>query len=103
MSEPPFPPGAGLSLEQKLRYGAEAAVFFAFSGQVVWELVPVMAAASVVGGVAGGRLVQVIDAGATWHFRERQGVDVHFGFGLNSAAPNHFFGIGYSFRLDGLF
>jgi len=33
-----------------------AAVFFAFSGHVVWRLVPVMAAASVVGGFAGGRL-----------------------------------------------
>jgi hypothetical protein len=46
---------------------------------------------------------QVIDAGATWHFRQRQGVDAHFGFGLNSASPNRFFGVGYSFRLDGLF
>ena len=49
------------------------------------------------------RPAQVIDAGATWHFGERQGVDAHFGFGLNSASPDHFFGFGYSFRLDGLF
>ncbi len=34
-----------------------AAVFFAFSGHVQWVLVPVMAAASVAGGVAGGRFV----------------------------------------------
>lgn len=40
-----------------------AAVFFCFSGHVVWQLVPVMAAASVLGGVAGGRLVTRIDAG----------------------------------------
>jgi uncharacterized membrane protein YfcA len=38
-----------------------AAVFFAFSGQVRWEFVPVMAGASVIGGILGGRLVQVID------------------------------------------
>jgi uncharacterized membrane protein YfcA len=53
------------ALKQALSFvvNLAAAVFFAFSGQVVWELVPVMAAASIVGGVAGGRLVQVIDAG----------------------------------------
>lgn len=45
---------------------------------------------------------QVIDAGATWEIAERQG-DAHFGFGLNNASPDHFFGFGYSFRLDGLF
>jgi uncharacterized protein len=39
-----------------------AAVFFVFSGHVVWQLVPVMAAASIVGGTAGGRLVRVIDS-----------------------------------------
>jgi uncharacterized protein len=39
-----------------------AAVLFAFSGHVVWELVPVMAAASIVGGTVGGRLVTRIDA-----------------------------------------
>jgi uncharacterized membrane protein YfcA len=38
-----------------------AAVFFAFSGHVQWELVPVMATTSVLGGVMGARLVQVID------------------------------------------
>ncbi len=41
-----------------------AAVFFAFSGRVVWELVPVMAAGSMLGGFTGGRLVTVIDS--TW-------------------------------------
>jgi hypothetical protein len=38
-----------------------AAAFFAFSGHVRWELVPVMAAASLLGGAGGGRLVTVID------------------------------------------
>jgi len=37
-----------------------SAVFFAFSGHVVWAAVPVMAAGSLVGGFAGGRLVPVI-------------------------------------------
>lgn len=37
-----------------------AAVFFAFSGHVHWELVPVMAGASLVGGAVGGRLVSYI-------------------------------------------
>jgi uncharacterized protein len=39
-----------------------AALFFAFSGKVVWDLVPVMAAASILGGATGGHLVQVIDS-----------------------------------------
>ncbi|HMC38262.1 MAG TPA: sulfite exporter TauE/SafE family protein [Acidimicrobiales bacterium] len=38
-----------------------AAVFLAFSGKVTWALVPVMAVASVAGGLAGGRLVRRID------------------------------------------
>jgi uncharacterized membrane protein YfcA len=53
------------ALKQALSFvvNLAAAIFFVFSGKVVWELVPVMAAASIVGGVTGGRLVQVIDAG----------------------------------------
>jgi uncharacterized membrane protein YfcA len=39
-----------------------AAVFFAFSGHVVWSVVPVMAVAALVGGALGGRLSRVIDA-----------------------------------------
>ena len=49
------------------------------------------------------RPAQVLDTGAIWQIAQRQGVDVHFGFGLNSASPDDFFGFGYSFRLDGLF
>jgi uncharacterized membrane protein YfcA len=41
-----------------------AAVFFALSGHVRWELVPVMAVAAVIGGTFGGRLVSVINP--TW-------------------------------------
>jgi uncharacterized membrane protein YfcA len=41
-----------------------AAVFFAVSGHVRWELVPVMAVAAVIGGTVGGRFVRVVDP--TW-------------------------------------
>jgi len=46
---------------------------------------------------------QVIDAGATWRIARLQRIDFHFGFGLNRVSPDHFFGVGYSFRLDDLF
>jgi uncharacterized membrane protein YfcA len=37
-----------------------AALFFVFSGKVVWPLVPVMAVTAIAGAYAGGRLVRVI-------------------------------------------
>ena len=46
---------------------------------------------------------QIIDGGASWRVTRLQQVDFHLGFGLNSSSVNHFFGIGYSFRLDELF
>jgi len=46
---------------------------------------------------------QVIDSGATWRIARLQQADLHFGFGLNRASPDHFIGFGYSFRLDDLF
>jgi hypothetical protein len=57
------PLGRVNALKQALSFviNLVAAVFFAFSGEVRWQLVPVMAAASIVGGVLGGRLVRVID------------------------------------------
>lgn len=39
-----------------------AAVFFLFSGKVTWILVPLMAVGSMLGGLAGGRMVKVIDS-----------------------------------------
>jgi uncharacterized membrane protein YfcA len=39
-----------------------AALFFAFSGHVVWTLVPLMAAASLAGGALGGRLAGVVNS-----------------------------------------
>lgn len=55
---------ASNALKQALSFmiNVVAAVFLAFSGHVQWELVPVMAAASVVGGVIGGRFVSVVNA-----------------------------------------
>ncbi len=52
---------------------------------------------------AHSRPTQVLDTGATWRIAHRQQLDVEFGFGLNSSSPDHFIGLGYSFRLDGLF
>jgi hypothetical protein len=38
-----------------------------------------------------------------YRITETQQIDCHLGFGLNRSAPTYIFGIGYSFRLDGLF
>jgi hypothetical protein len=46
---------------------------------------------------------QVLDTGGAWQFTKTQQLDFHAGFGLNSSSVDHYFGIGYSFRLDGLF
>jgi hypothetical protein len=45
---------------------------------------------------------QVLDTGAAWRFTKAQQLDFHAGFGLNASSVDHYFGIGYSFRLDGL-
>ena len=60
-----FTPGrltATNALKQALSFviNLVAAVLFAFSGHVVWELVPIMAAASVTGGLIGGRFVTAV-------------------------------------------
>jgi uncharacterized membrane protein YfcA len=58
------PLGRVNALKQALSFviNLMAALFFAFSGEVRWQLVPVMAVASVAGGILGSRLVRVIDA-----------------------------------------
>ncbi len=58
------PLGRVNALKQALSFviNFAAALLFAFSGKVEWQLVPVMAGASILGGVAGGQLVQVIDS-----------------------------------------
>jgi hypothetical protein len=46
---------------------------------------------------------QVLDTGGVWRFTNTQQLDFHAGLGLNSSSVDHYFGIGYSFRLDELF
>ena len=45
---------------------------------------------------------QVLDTGAAWRLTRTEQLDFHAGFGLNSSSVDHYFGVGYSFRLDGL-
>jgi hypothetical protein len=45
----------------------------------------------------------LINAGAAYRITPTRQIDFHAGFGLNSNAPAYVFGVGYSFRLDGLF
>src|SRR3984957_10885735 len=49
------------------------------------------------------RPTHVLDTLGQWRFTNTQQLDFQAGFGLNSSSVDHFFGIGYSFRLDGLF
>ena len=44
-----------------------------------------------------------INSGGAYRLTSTQQVDFHAGFGLNRESPDYFFGLGYSFRLDGLF
>ena len=50
-----------------------------------------------------GRSRQLMNSGVAWQFTKTQQLDLHFAFGLNSNSPDLIFGLGYSFRLDGLF
>jgi len=46
---------------------------------------------------------QLFNSGGMYHLSPTQQVDFHVAFGLNRNAPNYIVGIGYSFRIDGLF
>ncbi|WP_291695143.1 transporter [Bradyrhizobium sp.] len=46
---------------------------------------------------------QLWNSGGEYHLDRTQQVDFHVGIGLNHNAPTYVAGIGYSFRLDGLF
>jgi hypothetical protein len=46
---------------------------------------------------------QLLDTGGAWRFTKTQQLDFHAGVGLNSSSVDHYFGLGYSFRLDDLF
>ena len=43
---------------------------------------------------------QILDTGGQWRLTMCQQVDFQAGFGLNRRSPDHFFGLGYSFRFD---
>ena len=46
---------------------------------------------------------QLFNSGGLYHLSPTQQVDFHVAFGLNHNAPNYILGLGYSFRIDGLF
>jgi hypothetical protein len=46
---------------------------------------------------------QLFNSGGLYRLSPTQQVDFHVAFGLNHNAPNYIFGLGYSFRIDGLF
>jgi len=45
----------------------------------------------------------LINSGGGYRITDTQQIDFHIGFGLNRNSPTYIFGMGYSFRLDGLF
>jgi outer membrane putative beta-barrel porin/alpha-amylase len=45
----------------------------------------------------------LINTGGGYRITDTQQIDFHVAFGLNRNSPNYIFGLGYSFRLDGLF
>lgn len=52
---------------------------------------------------ARDRASNIVDVGGGWHLTRRQQLDFHLGFGLSHDAPDHYVGVGYSIRVDGLF
>jgi len=46
---------------------------------------------------------QLFNSGGLYHLSPTQQVDFHVAFGLNHNAPSYIVGVGYSFRVDGLF
>jgi len=46
---------------------------------------------------------QLLNSGGMYHLTRTQQLDFHFAVGLNHNAPRYIVGVGYSFRVDGLF
>jgi hypothetical protein len=46
---------------------------------------------------------QLFNSGIVYHLTRTQQLDMHLAFGLNHNAPDYIAGVGYSFRLDGVF
>ena len=51
----------------------------------------------------GTRPIQLINSGGMYRITPTQQLDLHVAFGLNRNSPNYIVGLGYSFRVDGLF
>ena len=51
----------------------------------------------------GGSPSQFLNSGGLYHLTHNQQLDFHFAVGLNHNAPSYIVGVGYSFRVDGLF
>jgi hypothetical protein len=51
----------------------------------------------------GGSPSQLWNSGAMYHVDRTQQVDFHIALGLNHSTPSYIVGVGYSFRVDGLF
>jgi hypothetical protein len=45
----------------------------------------------------------LLNSGGLYHLTPTQQLDFHFAVGLDHNAPNYIVGVGYSFRVDGLF
>ena len=50
-----------------------------------------------------GRSQQLMNSGFVWHVSKLQTIDGRVAFGLNNNSPDMIVGLGYSFRIDGLF
>lgn len=51
----------------------------------------------------GSTPTQLVNSGALYHLTATQQVDFHLAFGVNRNSPTYIIGLGYSFRIDGLF
>jgi len=52
---------------------------------------------------ASGGSSQLFNSGAGYRINNNQQIDFHIGIGLDRNAPSYVFGLGYSFRFDGVF
>jgi Putative MetA-pathway of phenol degradation len=50
-----------------------------------------------------GSPVQMLNTGGAYRLTRTEQIDFHVAAGLNTNAPDYIFGLGYSFRVDGLF
>jgi hypothetical protein len=51
----------------------------------------------------GAGPTQLINSGGLYHLSPKEQIDFHVAFGLNRNSPSYIAGVGYSFRIDGLF